>query len=216
MDFEYTTRQMIDLLLAPSKVYDLSKYRKRTRNQWARDDPAFLVLLFTFMVISSVAYGIAFQMSSVGEYMLLIFYTFLQVFVCGGIVATATSSLANKRMRIVGDAHSVEQHVEWLYAFDIHANALFPTFLLLSVVQYCFLPLLLRPTYVACLLANGLYALGGLTYVYITHLGFRSMPFLSQDTRAFLMPGGLVLFLCLVLTLFDLNLTRFTIWFVFE
>ena len=51
MDFEYTTRQMIDLILSPSTVYDLSKYRKRTRNQWARDDPAFFVLLFLLMAI---------------------------------------------------------------------------------------------------------------------------------------------------------------------
>jgi hypothetical protein len=216
MDFEYTSRQMIDLILAPSKVYDLSKYRKRTRNQWARDDPAFLVLLFSFMTVSAIAYGIAFQLSSVGEYLVLIFYTFVQIFVSGAIVATVTSSIANKRMRILNDAHSVPQYVEWLYAFDIHANALFPTFLILSMVQYMLLPLLIKPTYFSCLLANGLYATGGLTYVYITHLGFRSMSFLSQDTRIFLMPGGLVLLMCAILTVLDLNLTRFLVWFVFE
>ena len=215
MDFEYTCRQMVDLIFSPSKVYELSKYRKRTRNQWARDDPAFIVLLFLFMLVCSVAYGIAFGMTSVGEYGLLIFYTFLQVFVIGSVVATLTSTVANSKMRIVGDAHSVDQHVEWLYAFDIHANALFPTFLLLSVGQYVLLPLLLRPTYSACLFANSLYALGGLTYVYITHLGYRSMPFL-RNSQAFLMPAGIVLVACILLTIFDLNLCRFTIWFVFE
>jgi hypothetical protein len=216
MDFEYTTRQMIDLILSPSTVYDLSKYRKRTRNQWARDDPAFFVLLFLLMAISSIAYGIAFEMSSIGEYSMLIFYTFLQIFVTGAIIATITSSIANKRMRITGDIHSLEQHVEWLYAFDIHANALFPTFLILSIIQYVLLPVLIKPTYLSCLLANSLYASGGLMYVYITHLGFRSMPFLSQDTRIFLMPGGLVILISALLTLVDLNLTRFTIWFLFE
>ena len=215
MDFEYACRQMVDLILSPSKVYDLSKYRKRTRNQWARDDPAFVVLLFLFMVVSSIAYGIAFEMSTLGEYALLVFYTFLQVFVAGSMIATLTSSVANSRMRIVGDAHSIDQHVEWLYAFDIHANAMFPTFLLLSVVQYVMLPLLLRPTYFACLLANSLYAAGGLTYVYITHLGYRSMPFL-RNSQLFLMPAGIVLLACALLTVFDLNVTRFTVWFVFE
>ena len=211
MDFEYTCRQMVDLILSPSKVYDLSKYRKRTRNQWARDDPAFLVLLFIFMVVSTIAYGIAFEMSSIGEYALLVFYTFLQIFVAGSLIATLTSSIANNKMRIIGDAHSVEQHVEWMYAFDIHANALFPTFLLLSVLQYLLLPILLKPSYIACLMANSLYTAGGLTYVYITHLGYRSMPFL-RNSQLFLMPAGVVLLMCLLLTIFDLNMTRFTIW----
>jgi hypothetical protein len=215
MDFEYTCRQMVDLIFSPSKVYDLSKYRKRTRNQWARDDPAFIVLLFLFMFVSAVAYGIAFEMTSVGEYGLLMFYTFVQVFVVGSAVATLTSTVANSKMRIVGDAHSVDQHVEWLYAFDIHANALFPTFLLLSLGQYVLLPFLLSPTYAACLFANSLYALAGLIYVYITHLGYRSMPFL-RNSQIFLMPAGVVLVSCLLLTILDLNLCRFTIWFVFE
>jgi hypothetical protein len=139
----------------------------------------------------------------------------VQVFVAGSMIATLTSSVANSRMRIVGDAHSIDQHVEWLYAFDIHANAMFPTFLLLSVVQYVMLPLLLRPTYFAWLLANSLYAAGGLTYVYITHLGYRSMPFL-RNSQLFLMPAGIVLLACALLTVFDLNVTRFTVWFVFE
>jgi len=32
-------------------------------------------------------------------------------------------------------SHSVEQDVEWLYAFDVHANAFFCSFLLTYVLQ---------------------------------------------------------------------------------
>jgi hypothetical protein len=32
-------------------------------------------------------------------------------------------------------AHSVEQEVEWLYAFDVHANAFFCSFLVTYVLQ---------------------------------------------------------------------------------
>ena len=45
----------------PEKVYELTSYRKQTKNQWARDDPAFLVVLVGFLLTVCVAYGIAFQ-----------------------------------------------------------------------------------------------------------------------------------------------------------
>jgi hypothetical protein len=32
-------------------------------------------------------------------------------------------------------SHSVEQDVEWLYAFDVHANAFFCSFLVTYVLQ---------------------------------------------------------------------------------
>jgi hypothetical protein len=213
MDWEYTARQMVLLVSAPAKVYELSKYRKSTRDQWARDDPAFLVLLFAFVLASAVAYGIAFEMRSLGEFALLFFYAFLLVFVLGAAVATVMSTIANRRMRITDDAHAVAQHVEWLYAFDIHANALFPAWLILAVLQYLLLPVLLHTSYVACVLSNALHVGGFLVYVYITHLGYRSMPFLER-TQVFLMPALPVIMVCLLLTMLDMNLSRAMVWVV--
>ncbi|VDP53512.1 unnamed protein product [Soboliphyme baturini] len=45
MDFEFAFWQMLYLLVAPKKVYRNFMYRKRTKDQWARDDPAFLLIL---------------------------------------------------------------------------------------------------------------------------------------------------------------------------
>ena len=42
--------------------------------------------------------------------------------------------------------HTVEQRVEWLYAFDIHCNSFFPLFLLLYVIHFFLLPFLLGGT----------------------------------------------------------------------
>jgi hypothetical protein len=36
-----------------------------------------------------------------------------------------------------GQRRSVEQEVEWMYAFDIHCNAYIPGFILLHGVQVC-------------------------------------------------------------------------------
>lgn len=45
MDFEFAIWQMLYLFTSPQKVYRNFHYRKQTKDQWARDDPAFLVLL---------------------------------------------------------------------------------------------------------------------------------------------------------------------------
>ena len=69
MDFQFAFWQMIYLLISPQKVFRDFQYRKRkrkiftveplkfvlyfcleTKNQWARDDPAFLVLLSLFLL----------------------------------------------------------------------------------------------------------------------------------------------------------------------
>ena len=49
-------------------------------------------------------------------------------------VTVRCSHLANKYMRQY-HSHSVEQDVEWLYAFDVHANAFFCSFLVTYVLQ---------------------------------------------------------------------------------
>ena len=68
MDFEFAIWQVVHLFIAPQKVFRAFQYRKRkrqifqssqwnlfcfvleTKNQWARDDPAFLVLLMIFLI----------------------------------------------------------------------------------------------------------------------------------------------------------------------
>merc|ERR1712226_1760874 len=81
----------------------------------------------------------------------------------------------------------VKQSVEWLYAFDIHCNSFFPMFCLLYVVQFFSLPLVLGQSLFSLLASNTLYAAAFSWYWYITHLGYRSLPFLS-NTEAFLFP----------------------------
>lgn len=52
MDFEATFDQMLTLLsLEPSRVYISFYYRKQTKNQWARDDPAFMVVQAAFVAV---------------------------------------------------------------------------------------------------------------------------------------------------------------------
>lgn len=56
-----------------------------------------------------------------------------------------------------------------------------------DVAQFFLLPLVLGQTLFALLLSNTLYAVAFSWYWYITHLGYRSLPFLS-NTEIFLFP----------------------------
>ncbi len=194
MDWEYACRQMVYLCTDPKKVYELSQYRNEARNQWARDDPAFLCLLFFFMVISSLSYGVAFQLESFEEFTVLIFFEFLKLFLFGSFMATVTSTIANSRMRGVGN-YTQGEKVEWLHSFDIHTNSYFLSWLQLSVLQYVLLPFLLQPGFFPALVANVLYVTGLSTYVFHTHIGYRSIPFL-ENTNLFIHPIGIFLVSC--------------------
>lgn len=68
MDFEFALWQMFYLFTSPQRVYRNFHYRKQTKDQWARDDPAFLVLLSIWLcgknvtkAMSSCAFFCLFQ-----------------------------------------------------------------------------------------------------------------------------------------------------------
>ncbi|KPJ15517.1 Proclotting enzyme [Papilio machaon] len=59
MDFEFAAWQMVYLFVSPQKVFRSFNYRKHTKSQFARDDPAFLVLLCVWLFLSSVCFALA-------------------------------------------------------------------------------------------------------------------------------------------------------------
>jgi len=54
MDFEFALWQMLYLVISPNKVYRNAHFQKTHKNQYARDDPAFVVLLAAFLCLSSI------------------------------------------------------------------------------------------------------------------------------------------------------------------
>lgn len=59
MDFEFALWQMFYLFTSPQRVYRNFHYRKQTKDQWARDDPAFLVLLSIWLCGKNVTRAIS-------------------------------------------------------------------------------------------------------------------------------------------------------------
>mmetsp|Transcript_5566 Transcript_5566/g.13500 ORF Transcript_5566/g.13500 Transcript_5566/m.13500 type:complete len:247 (+) Transcript_5566:3-743(+) len=207
MDLEYTFWQMVYLCCDPKRVYKNTSYHKQTKNQWARDDPAFTVLCVCFLFVAAVAYAVAFRVSpgmflrAVGGAVLLDFA------LTGVVVASATWAIANRYLR-VNSLHGVEQEVEWMYAFDVHCNSFFPLFLLINVTQYFLLPYLLADGFLPVFLSNSLYVSAFVYYHYITFLGYSALPFL-RDAVYFLYPAAIFIVLYVVSLLLGVNITIF-------
>ena len=58
MDFEFALWQAVYLIVNPQVVYRNFHYRKQTKNQYARDDPAFLVLLASTFAVTTISFGV--------------------------------------------------------------------------------------------------------------------------------------------------------------
>jgi len=91
MDFEATFDQMLTLLsFDPDRVHKTFFYRKQTKNQWARDDPAFLVVQAVFVAIAALAYAIALRHASVFGYIWAVFYCLVVDWLLVGMAIAST------------------------------------------------------------------------------------------------------------------------------
>eukprot|EP00538_Stauroneis_constricta_P002907 CAMPEP_0119547036 /NCGR_PEP_ID=MMETSP1352-20130426/1256_1 /TAXON_ID=265584 /ORGANISM="Stauroneis constricta, Strain CCMP1120" /LENGTH=275 /DNA_ID=CAMNT_0007591843 /DNA_START=277 /DNA_END=1104 /DNA_ORIENTATION=- len=188
MDIQSAMDQMKSLLSTrPDVVYKTSYYRKRTKNHWARDDPAFVALQGVFLVIASIAYSVSFRAPVLECIEFLMYSLLINWLGAGFVIASVGREIANRHLTTERSPNHIRQSVEWLYAFDIHCNAFFPVFVLLYGVQFFLLPIVLGSNLIASIISNTLYAVALSWYWYITHLGYRSLPFLSQ-TEVFLFP----------------------------
>ncbi|GJQ10825.1 hypothetical protein GpartN1_g4968.t1 [Galdieria partita] len=177
LDFDYAFWQVLNLCLSPSRVYRNTKYHRQTKNQWARDDPAFLLILIYLVVIVNLAYLVCFQIRGISLLGYLLKDVFSFIFI-GCLVTFTFWFFCNYFLRLPGMA--VETRVEWLYAFDVHCNS----FLLFALVNYVFryflLPILYDKGPISLFFSNFIYFTSICSYVYITFLGYDILPFLRR------------------------------------
>ncbi|KAL8585663.1 Protein unc-50 [Nucella lapillus] len=204
MDFEYAFWQMMYLFYSPQKVYRNFQYRKQTKDQWARDDPAFLVLLSFWLCASSLGFALVLGLG-VGQFCkFLLWVVFVDCIGVGLLVATLLWFVTNKYMLINPPRG---QDVEWAYAFDVHLNAFFPLLMILHFFQLPILNHFIRPDYVlACMFGNTLWLIAISYYIYITFLGYSALPFL-KNTRTMLFPMMGVLLVYVLALVLRLNFT---------
>jgi len=204
------------LLWCPSKVYKLTQWRHEIKGQWARDDPAFVLILCAWIAAAFVAYGFALDgFQGIGTILKHVIFGILTFFAVGAVAATVTSTIANNYF-ISFHPHSVVQKVEWLYAFDVHCNAFVMFFGLVGVVQYLSLPLILSHGFFPAVAANSLYLAAGIAYINVTFLGYLALPFLNKEkVTALLYPAVLLIVLWTIACMLKINAARSVLGMVF-
>jgi hypothetical protein len=206
MDFEFAFWQMFYLLSAPRQVYRNFQYRKQTKLQFARDDPAFLVLLAGFLVLSSAGFAFVLGIGFWGYLKFLLYVIFVDCIGVGLVIASGLWALSNKYL-LRPTCQGVDD-VEWGFAFDVHLNAFFPILIVLHFIQLFFYHAVISGDgYVAAIFGNALWMVALGYYVYITFLGYSSLKIL-QKTKYFLYPiVPLVLFIVVTMVI-KWNLTK--------
>eukprot|EP00039_Didymoeca_costata_P007325 m.98568 g.98568 ORF g.98568 m.98568 type:complete len:252 (-) comp13641_c0_seq1:5443-6198(-) len=208
MDFEFALWQMLYLVVSPNKVYRNAHYQKTHKNQYARDDPAFVVLLAAFLLASSIICAIVFGLSF-GQFILFFLWVvFIDCIMVGCIIASCLWWISNSFLR-TKQPFAVEEDVEWAYAFDVHCNAFFPLVLILHVLQLFLIGIINHEWFFSALMADSLWMIALCYYFYITFLGYSALPFLNRTTVVlFLFPILLVVATYVVALLLRWNISR--------
>ncbi|MEQ2190332.1 Protein unc-50 [Xenoophorus captivus] len=166
MDFEFAIWQMLYLFTSPQRVYRNFHYRKQTKDQWARDDPAFLVLLSIWLCVSTIGFGLVLDMGVMETVKLLLWVVFVDCIGVGLLISTVMF-ISNKYLL---KHPSRNFDVEWGYAFDVHLNAFYPLLVILHFLQLFFINPLPFLTNTVVLLYP--FALLGLLYILSISLGW--------------------------------------------
>ncbi|XP_034475663.1 protein unc-50 homolog [Drosophila innubila] len=203
MDFEFALWQMIYLFIAPQKVYRNFNYRKQTKSQFARDDPAFLVLLVICLCVTSLGFAYVLGLSIWQSISFIFYVVFVDCIFAGIIIASFFWAVTNRYLR----TSNLEPDIEWGYAFDVHLNAFFPPLMLLHFIQLFFYNWLISQTwFISRFLGNSFWLMGMSYYVYITFLGYNCIPHL-KNTRLILIALPIIFLLYLVVTIIGWNAT---------
>jgi len=205
MDFEFALWQMLYLFYKPQQVYRNFQYRKETKAQFARDDPAFLVLLSGWLIVSSAGFSMVLGIHFVGFLKFLLYVIFVDLIGVGLVISTSLWFISNK---FLIKPTIREQDVEWGFTFDVHLNAFFPILMILHFVQlFVYHPLIERDWFISTWLGNTLWLIALGYYIYITFLGYSSLNILTK-TKYFLAPLTLLFLLYIVTLVINWNLSR--------
>lgn len=210
MDFEFALWQMIYLFISPSKVFRNTVYRKQTKNRYSRDDPAFLVLLSIWFIISATCLSITLQLPFYSFIKFLFFVIFVDCIGIGLIVATGFWLFTNKFLR---NRSLSNELVEWAFSFDIHLNAFFPPLVIIHFFQILIYSIITdHEHFTARLFANTLFMIAIVYYFYITFIGYSSLLYLNR-TKFLLYPLVPAFFIYLITLITGPNICMSILYF---
>lgn len=209
IDLQLTLSQFRNLLFDPKAVFKSATFHHQTQGRWARDDPGFIVIEVALVVFAAVAYFLALEPFSILGFFMTIVWTLVHFFAVASLVATCGMWLANTYMMPApqGGAelstgsssvssmaaspapttpNSARQRMEWWYCFDVHCDGFFPFFVFTRLAQFLLLPVLYYDSMVVVILSEALYFTAFSYYIYITFLGYFTLPFIQNAERLLL------------------------------
>ncbi|KAK5847584.1 hypothetical protein PBY51_016701 [Eleginops maclovinus] len=207
MDFQFAIWQMLYLFTSPQRVYRNFHYRKQTKDQWARDDPAFLVLLGIWLCVSTIGFGLVLDMGVVETLKLLLWVVFVDCIGVGLLISTLMWFITNKYLL---KQPSRNFDVEWGYAFDVHLNAFFPLLIILHFLQLFFINHFVKINldwFMGYFVGNTTWLIAISYYLYITFLGYNALPFL-KNTVVLLYPFALLVLVYILSLSLGWNFTQ--------
>ncbi|KAH0624630.1 hypothetical protein JD844_032288 [Phrynosoma platyrhinos] len=205
MDFEFALWQMLYLFTSPQMVYRNFQYRKQTKDQWARDDPAFLVLLSIWLCVSTIGFGFVLGLGFVETIKLLLWVVFIDCVGVGLLISTLMWFISNKYLP---KHQSRDYDVEWGYAFDVHLNAFYPLLVILHFIQLFFIHyVIMLDSFIGYFIGNTFWLIAIGYYIYVTFLGYSALPFL-KNTVVLLYPFALLILLYVVSLAMGWNFTK--------
>ncbi|KAH7518040.1 hypothetical protein FEM48_Zijuj09G0128400 [Ziziphus jujuba var. spinosa] len=146
-----------------------------TKNQWARDDPAFVVICSLLLAVATLAYCVAYDHSTAHAVFVVISVLLFHFLVTGMLLATFCWFLTNAYLREEApNSHVVEQRVEWqvlnlLFATLLQSDSNLTVYL---VIHYFLSPLLVAHGFIPVLLSNLLFMVAASYYHYLNFLGY--------------------------------------------
>ncbi|KAK8222083.1 translation initiation factor IF-2 [Zalaria obscura] len=171
MDFEMAVWEMSSLIIAPKKVFRSIYYHKQTKNTWHRPDPSFTYLLSFFLLLTALAWGLAYADGFSRVFRITAVFIFGHFLASSLLVATAAYFLVGKllgpgiagfpgkrRQGLFGPpGNEVQEQLEFGYCFDVSIRAFFPVWVWLYVVQFLLMPVIARDNFVSVFFGNSLY-----------------------------------------------------------
>jgi len=148
-----------------------------TKNTWARDDPAILVLISGAIICASIIYifrsfphdrplvvsllwSLVYSLPFLSAIRLSILMITRDFFLSSIITATLLYYFSNTVLLAPPSHASADStRVEWGYTFDVAINSFFPCFLTLGVAQLLLVSIITRSSWICLWAGNTLYLL---------------------------------------------------------
>ncbi|KAF1808918.1 UNC-50 family protein [Eremomyces bilateralis CBS 781.70] len=216
MDFEMAIWEMTSLIIAPKKVFRSIYYH--TKNTWHRPDPSFTYLLSAFLLLTSLAWGLAYADGFGGTVKITLVFIFIHFiglsllastiayFLVGRLLGPGVPGLPGRRRQGLFAQPGESDPLEFGYCFDVSIRAFFPVWVFLYVIQFLLMPVIARDYWVSLFFGNTLYLLAFGYYTIVMFLGYNALPFLHH-TELLLSPI-VVLAILWFASLFGFSLPR--------